>query len=75
LKKSFPSFFNEKISNPPLGDISNDINTERTNNKQSNFLEDKLRKADEVLRDNIIEVKSLKEEKDQLKQENTKLKG
>lgn len=73
LKKSFPSFSNEKIHDAPLGDISNDINTERTIAKNS-ILEEKLRLADEILRDNIFELKKIKDERDSLKQENLKLK-
>lgn len=59
LKISFPCFMNEKMQNAPLGDISNDIHTERSNNKIS-FLEDKLRKADEILRENALEMKHVK---------------
>ena len=39
--------------------------TERTNNKIL-FLEEKLRKADEVLRESAIEIKTLREERDKI---------
>jgi hypothetical protein len=66
MKQSYPSFLNEKIMNQPLGDISNDMNTERTANKVI-FLEEKLRKADELLRESAIEIKTLREEKDKIR--------
>lgn len=73
MKKSFPSFLNEKIPILPLSDISNDIHTERTAHKVS-FLEEKLRKADELLRESAFEIKSLREEKEKLKLEVDRLK-
>jgi hypothetical protein len=68
IKKSFPSFLNEKLANQPLGDISNDLHTERTAQKVS-FLEEKLRKADELLRESAIEIKNLREDKEKLRLE------
>lgn len=63
---------NEKLQPPPLGDISNEINTERTATKVS-FLEEKLRKADELLRESAIEIKNLREDKEKLKLDNDRL--
>jgi hypothetical protein len=37
------------------------------------FLEEKLRKADEVLRESSIEIKAIREERDKLKLENDRL--
>lgn len=71
LKYSFPSFLNEKIQNPLQGD--NDINTERTQNKVT-FLEEKLRKADELLRESAIEIKNIREERDKLRLDYDRLK-
>lgn len=42
----------------------NELNTERTTAGRIIFLEEKLRKADELLRESAIEIKSLREEKD-----------
>lgn len=72
IKNSFPSFVNDKIQSQPLGDISNEINTERTATKVS-FLEEKLRKADELLRESAIEIKNLREEKDKFRLDNDRL--
>lgn len=38
-------------------------------NKKVNFLEEKLRKADELLRESAIEIKSLREEREKLRLE------
>ena len=51
---------------------TNEANTERSNNKIM-FLEEKLRKADEVLRESAIEIKSLREEKDRMHLESDRL--
>jgi hypothetical protein len=72
IKTTFPSFLNEKITNPPLGDLSNDITTDR-NLKKVLFLEEKLRKADELLRESAIEIKNLREERDKIKLENDRV--
>jgi hypothetical protein len=57
------------MQNPPLGDISNDTNTERGSHYKILFLEEKLRKADELLRESAIEIKMLREDRDRVKQE------
>eukprot|EP00347_Sterkiella_histriomuscorum_P020750 403336615 len=62
-QSSYPSFLHDKIMMNQLGDLANEINTER-NNGRIIFLEEKLRKADELLRESAIEIKSLREEKD-----------
>jgi hypothetical protein len=48
------------------------MNTERTATKVS-FLEEKLRKADELLRESAIEIKCLREEKETLRLDNDRL--
>ena len=60
--------------NQNLGDLGHDLSTERTASRIL-FLEEKLRKADELLRDSAIEIKSIREEKDKwrLEYDRTKL--
>jgi len=53
-KLTFPSFLNERASHPK-GEGQQDINTERSTSKIS-ILEDKLRRADEILRESAIEI-------------------
>jgi hypothetical protein len=55
-----------------LADISNDMSTDRTL-KKIMFLEEKLRKADEVLRESAIEIKNLREDRDRIKLENDRI--
>ena len=50
------------------------MNTDRTTNNRIIFLEEKLRKADELLRESAIEIKSLREEKDKLRLEYDRMK-
>lgn len=54
----------------PFSDLSNGdgLHTERTAHKVT-FLEEKLRKADELLRESALEIKSLREEKEKYKLE------
>jgi hypothetical protein len=66
-------YLNEKMPSLPLGDISNDLHTERTATKVS-FLEEKLRKADELLRESAFEIKTLREEKEKIRLETDRLK-
>jgi hypothetical protein len=42
------------------------MHTERSNNKIL-FLEEKLRKADELLRESAIEIKALREEREKIR--------
>ncbi len=70
IKNSFPSFLHEKQA--ALADISNDMSTDRTL-KKIMFLEEKLRKADEVLRESAIEIKNLREDRDRIKLENDRI--
>ena len=54
---------------PAVNDISNgDMHTERTAHKVS-FLEEKLRRADEVLRESAMEIKNMREEKEKYRLE------
>ena len=52
--------------------LNSDLITERTANKIL-FLEEKLRKADEVLRESAIEIKNLREEREKHKLDNDRL--
>ena len=60
--------------NHNLNELGNDLSTERTA-RGILFLEEKLRKADELLRDSAIEIKSIREEKEKwrLEYDRTKL--
>mmetsp|Transcript_23086 Transcript_23086/g.22496 ORF Transcript_23086/g.22496 Transcript_23086/m.22496 type:complete len:97 (+) Transcript_23086:636-926(+) len=59
----------------PLSEITNEqMNTERSHLTKILFLEEKLRKADEILRESSIEIKAIREERDNLKLENDRLK-
>ncbi len=49
-----------------MGDLASDINTDRSQQKV-NYLEYKLRKADELLRESAIEIKNLREERDKMR--------
>ena len=50
-----------------------ELNTERTNTNKMLFLEEKLRKADELLRESAIEIKNLREERERLRLETDRL--
>ena len=51
------------------------LNTDRSQHLKHNlaFLEEKLRKADELLRDSAIEIKNLREEREQIRLESDRL--
>ena len=55
-----------------MASTNQDLQTERTN-KQILFLEEKLRKADEVLRESAIEIKCLREDREQLQLDRDRL--
>lgn len=55
------------MQNQPIGDLSNELHTERGTAHKVSMLEEKLRRADEVLRESAFEIKSLREERDKLK--------
>ena len=52
-----------------------ELNTERgaTTNTKMLFLEEKLRKADELLRESAIEIKNLREDRERLRLESDRL--
>jgi len=60
------------FENGAVASTNQDLQTERTN-KQILFLEEKLRKADEVLRESAIEIKCLREDREQLQLDRDRL--
>ena len=65
----------ELTTNNNTNGANTELNTDRSLNMKNNlaFLEEKLRKADELLRDSAIEIKNLREEREQIRLESDRL--